>query len=56
MHNARSMSRIKTLRECLFKVKAVKLQRQNDTRLSDNENKDEGLYNEIKAWKSASGS
>ena len=56
MHNARNMSRIKTLRECLLKVKGVKLQRQNDTRLSDDENKDEGLYNELKAWKPESGS
>ena len=49
MHNARSMSRIKTLGEHLLKVKGVKLQRQNDTRLRDDENKDEGLYNELKA-------
>ena len=49
MHNARNMSRIKTLREHLLKVKGVKLQRQNDTRMSGDENKDEGLYNEIKA-------
>ena len=50
------MRRIKTLKESLLKVKGVKLQRKNDTRLSDDENKDEGLYNELKAWKSASGS
>ena len=56
MHNARNMSRIKTLREHLLKLKGVKLQRKNDTRLSDDENKDEGLYNELKAWKPASGS
>ena len=56
MHNVRNMSRIKTLGESLLKVKGVKLQRKNDTRLSDNENKDEGLYNELKAWKPASGS
>ena len=56
MHNVRNMSRIKTLGECLLKVKGVKLKIQNDTRLSDNENKDEGLYNELKAWKPASGS
>ena len=56
MNNARNMSRIKTLQECLLKVKGVKLQRQNDTRLSDDENKDEGLYNELKVWKPASGS
>ena len=49
MHNARNMSKIKTLGECLLKVKGVKLQRKNDTRLNDdNENKDEGLYNELK--------
>ena len=56
MHNARNMSRIKTLGERLLKVKGVKLQRKIDTRLSDDENKDEGLYNELKAWKPASGS
>ena len=56
MHNLRNMSRIKTLGEHLLKVKGVKLQRKNDTRLSGDENKDEGLYNELKAWKPASGS
>ena len=56
MHNARNMRKIKTREECLLKVKGVKLQRENDTRLSDDENKDEDLYNELKAWKSASGS
>ena len=56
MHNARNMSRIKTLKERLLKVKGVKLQRQNDTRLSDDENKNEGLYNELKAWKPTRGS
>ena len=56
MHNERNMSRINTLGECLLKVKGVKFQRQNDTRLSDNEKKDEGLYNDLQAWKSASGS
>ena len=56
MHNARNMSRIKTLEERLLKVKGVKLQRKNDTRLNDDEKKDEGLYNELKAWKPASGS
>ena len=56
MHNGRNMiSRIKTLGERLHKVKGVKLQRKNDTRLRDDENKDEGLYNELKAWKPASG-
>ena len=49
MHHARNMRRIKTLGERLLKVKGVKLQRKNDTRLSDDEKKDEGLYNEIKA-------
>ena len=56
MHNARKVSKIRTLGECLLRVKGVKLQRQNDTRLSDDENKDEGLFNELKAWKSASSS
>ena len=56
MHNAKNMSRIKTLGESLLKVKGVKLQRQNDTRISNDENKDEGLYNELKAWKPTSGS
>ena len=55
-HNARNMSRIKTLGERLLKVKGVKLQRKNDTRFSNDENKDESLYNKLKAWKSASGS
>ena len=56
MHNARKVSKIRTLKEGLLGVKGVKLQRQNDTRLSDDENKDEGLYNKLKAWKPASGS
>ena len=56
MHNARKVIKIRTLGEHLLGVKGVKLKRQNDTRLSDNENKDEALYNELKAWKSASGS
>ena len=50
------MNKIKTLWEGLLKVKGVKLQRKNDTRVSDDENKDEGLYNELKAWKLTSGS
>ena len=50
MHNARNKSKVKTLGEHLLKVKSVKLQRQNDTRLSDDENKDEGLYNKLKVW------
>ena len=37
MHNARKVSKIRTLEERLLKVKGVKLQRQNDTRLSDGE-------------------
>ena len=56
MHNERNMSKVKTLGECIHKVKGVKFQRKNYTRLSDNENKDEGLYNELKAWKPTSGS
>ena len=56
MHNVRNMSNIRTLGGHLLKVKGVKLQRKNDTRLSDDENKDEGLYNELKVWKPASGS
>ena len=55
MHNERKASKIRTLREHLLKVKGVKLQRQNDTRLSDNEKKDEGLYNELKVWNPTSG-
>ena len=50
MHNARNMSNIKTLRECLLKEKGVKLQRKNGTRLSDDESRDEGLYNDLKVW------
>ena len=56
MNNVRNMSKIKTMEECLLKVKGVKLQRKTDTRLSNDENKDEGLYNELKVWKSTSGS
>ena len=56
MHNARNMSMIKTFRERLLKVKGVNLKRQKDTRLSDYESKDEGLYNELKVWKLTSGS
>ena len=44
MHNSRNKSKVKTLRECLLKVKGIKLQRKNDTRLSNDENQDEGLY------------
>ena len=50
-HNARNMSKIKTLGECLLKEKCVKFQKKNGTRLSDDENIYEGLYNELKAWK-----
>ena len=56
MHNARKVRKIRILEEHLLKVKGVKLQMQNDTRLSDDENKDEGLYNELKMGKPASGS
>ena len=56
MHNERKASKIRTLKECLLKEHGVKLQRQNGTRLSNDENRDEGLYNELKAWKPASGS
>ena len=56
MHNARNMRKVMTLGECLLKVKGFKLQRKNDTRLSDDESRDEGLYNELNAWKSTSGS
>ena len=56
MHNARNKSKVKTLEEHILKVKGVNLQRKNDTRLNNDENKDEGLYNKLKAWKSASGS
>ena len=56
MNNATKVSKIRTLGERPLKVKGVKLQMQNDTRLSDDEKKDEGLYNEIKVWKPASGS
>ena len=55
MHNARKVRKIRTLGERLLEVKVVKLKRQNDTRLNeDNENKYEGLYNELKVWKPAS--
>ena len=56
MHNTRNMSKVKIVRENILKVKVVKLQRKNDASLSNNENKYEGLYNELKAWKLASGS
>ena len=54
--NPRKVSKIRTLGECLLRVKGVKLQRKNDTRLSNDENKDEGLYNELKSWNLTSGS
>ena len=56
MHNARKASKIRTLRERLLKVKGVKFQRKNGTRLSNDESENEGLYNELKAWKPALGS
>ena len=56
MHNARNMSKAKKLEECLVKVKGFKLQRKDGTMLSDDENKYEGLYNELKASKLESGS
>ena len=56
MHNARNMSKIKTLGECLLKVKCLKLQRKDDTRLSNDENIDENLYNELKVCKPTSSS
>ena len=56
MHNARKVSKIRTLGERLLRVKGVKFQRQNDARLSNDENKDEGLYNDLKAWEPTSGS
>ena len=55
MHNSRKASKIRTLGKCILKVKGVKLQNQNETRLSNDKNKDEGLYNELKVWKPASG-
>ena len=56
MHNERNVGKVKTLRECLLEVKGVKLKRKNDTRISDDEKKYEGLYNEIKVSKLTSGS
>ena len=43
MHNRRKESNINTLGECLLNVKGVKFQKKNDTRLIDDENKDEDL-------------
>ena len=43
MHNVRKVSKIRTLGEGLLGVKGVKLQRKNDTRMNDDESKDEGL-------------
>ena len=54
--STRNMSRIKTLEKFMLKVKGFKLQRQNHTRLRDDENRDEGLYNELKEWKPSLGS
>ena len=56
MHNARNMRKIRTLEGCLHKVKGVKLYWKNGIELSDGQSRDEGLYNELKAWKPASGS
>ena len=56
MHNARKVIKIRTLGEHLLMVKGVKLKRKNYTRISNDEIKDEGLYNELKAWNPASGS
>ena len=56
MHNVRKASKIRTLKKCLLKVKGVKLQRKNDTRMSDDERKYEGIYNELKVWNPTSGS
>ena len=56
MHNARKVGKILTLEECILKVNGVKLQQQNVTRMSNDENIYEGLYNEIKAWNLTSSS
>ena len=56
MHNERNMSRIKTFGERPLKEKGVKLQSQNDTGMSDDERRDEGLCSKLKVWKPASGS
>ena len=56
MHNARNMRKVMTLRERILKVKVVKFKRKNNARLSDDESRDKGLYNELKASKLASGS
>ena len=56
MHYARNMSKIKTLRERPLEVKGVKLQRKKGTILSDDDGRDEGLYNKLKVWKKTSGS
>ena len=56
MHNERNMSRIKTLGERILKVKGVKFQRKKGTRMSNDERRNEGLYNKLTAWKPASSS
>ena len=38
--NARNMRKIKKLGECLLKENGVKLQRKDDTKLSDDESRD----------------
>ena len=55
MNNARKASKIRTLEECLLKEQSVKLQMKNGTRMSDDESRDVGLYNKLKAWKPTSG-
>ena len=56
MHNARNMNRIKTLEVRLLKEKGVNLKRQDDIKLSDGERRDEGLFNELRAWNPTPGS
>ena len=48
MHNARKVSKIKTLGECLLKVKGVNMQSKYCTRVSNDEKINEGLYNKLK--------
>ena len=55
-HNARNMRNIRTLKECLLQVRGLNLQKQNYTKLTGDESRDEGLYNELKAWNSPSSS
>ena len=53
-HNAGDMNKIRTLGERLLQVKGLKLQQHDDTRISNDESTNEGLYNEMRAWKSVS--